>query len=153
MQLTLEQVRRETRKMGVNITPRTFWRYIELGLLPRGQKYPGQGNVFFFPEDTPQRIVQIQTLKKELGIPLHVIRKSLLFLLEDQPWDKTVIRRQPSGLDLIVWFAGVIARLRLVHKQKLERDDCAALFARVKPMFEAFGVKVSESNAMQNQIL
>ena len=138
--LTLEEVGRETRKMGVAVTPRTFWRYIELGLLPEGQKFPGMGNLFYFPDETPTWLVQIQTLKKDLGIPLRVIKKSLLYLLEDEPWNKTLARKQPSALDLIVWWAGQMARLRLLRKPSVDHSDLVALFGRVKGMFEAFGV-------------
>jgi hypothetical protein len=138
--LTLEQVRHETRQMGAPITARTFWRYVELRLLHQGEKYPGMGNVFYFPDDTPERIVQIHTLKKGLGIPLHRIQKSLLYLTEDQPWDKTVVKRLPSAFDLIVWWAGVMARQRLVNKPTLEEGDFTVLFARLRPLFEAFGV-------------
>jgi hypothetical protein len=146
---TLEQVRNEARRMGAPITPRTFWRYVELRLLPQGQKYPGMGNVFYFPDDTPERIVQIQTLKKGLGIPLHRIQKSLLYWTEDQPWDKTVVKRLPSAFDLMVWWAGVMARLRIVNKPTLEEEDFPALFARLKPMFEAFGAGRGEPHAEQ----
>lgn len=138
--LTLEQVRHETRKAGVNVTPRTLWRYIELGLLPEGQRYPGMGNVFYFPDDTPARLVQIQTLKKDLGIPLRLIRKSLLYLLHERPWDVTPERKPVSGRDLIVWFAGVMARLGLVQKSRLETEDFDALRKPVIEMFAAFGV-------------
>lgn len=147
LNLTLEQVRREARQRGAAITPRTFWRYVELGLLPQGQRYPGMGNIFYFPDDTPERIVQIQSLKKGLGIPIHLIQKSLLYLIEDEPWGATLVRKQPSASDLIVWWAGVMARLGLVQKPKLEDEDFIALFAKVKPMFEAFGI--GSLNSMQ----
>lgn len=139
--LTLDQVRHETRDLGVDITPRTFWRYVELGLLPEGMRFAGQGNIFFFPEDTPQRIAQIQTLKQELGIPIHLIQKSLLYLLEDEPWSKTVIRKPPSARDLVVWLAGVMANMHLVHKPSLERGDLTALLERLKTLFEKLGVR------------
>ena len=140
MPKTLEQVRDEVREMGVAVTPRTFWRYIEMGLLPQGEKYPGMGNIFYFSDDTPERVMRIQTLKKNLGIPLRLIKKSLLYLLEDQPWDMTLARKQPSAPDLIVWWAGQMAGLRLLRKPSLDQGDLVTLFQRVKGMFEAFGV-------------
>jgi hypothetical protein len=139
--LTLEQVRGKTGEMGVNITPRTFWRYVELGLIAQGEKHPGMGNVFYFADDTPARIVQIQTLKNDLGIPLRLIRKSLLFVLEDRPWDKSLVRKVPSGVDLIVWWAGLITRLGLVHKPKIQEADFHALLEKLKPLFDSFLVR------------
>lgn len=141
MPKTLEQVRNEVREMGVPVTQRTFWRYIEMGLLPQGEKYPGMGNIFYFSDDTPERVMRIQMLKKDLGISLRLIKKSLLYLLEDQPWDMTLARKQPSAPDLIVWWAGQMARLRLLRKPSLDQGDLVALFGRVKGMFEAFGVE------------
>ena len=143
--LTLEQVRQESKKKGTTVTPRSFWRYIELGLIPEGQRYPGMGNVFYFPDDTPARIAQIQTLKKDLGIPLRVIRKSLLYLLDEHPWKATVVRKQPSGIDLLVWFGGTMARLGLVKKTQLEKKDFEALSKEVTKMFVAFGVAISST--------
>ncbi len=137
--LTLEQVQNETRKLGAPITPRTFWRYIELGLLPEGQKYSGMGNIFYFPDDIPERIAQIHALKIGLGIPLHRIQKSLFYLTEDQPWDKTPLRLLPSAFDLIVWWAGVMARLRLVNKPRLAEEDLPVLFERLTEMYEGLG--------------
>ena len=145
--LTLEQVRAETRKAGVDVTPRTLWRYIELGLLPEGQRYPGMGNVFYFPDDTPARLIQIQTLKKDLGIPLRLIRKSLLYLLEERPWDITPERKPVSGRDLIVWFAGVMVRLGFVQKSRLEERDFRALVKPVMEMFGAFGLNIPDDTA------
>ena len=138
---TLEQVNREMKQAGVNITSRTFWRYVEMGLVPEGRKFEGMGNIFFFEDYVPERIVQIQILKKRLGMPLHIIRKSLLFLTEDQPWNKTVVRKQPSGVEMIFWWTGIMARLRLLDKPKLEPVDFQDLFKPVKQMFEAFGVR------------
>src|SRR5438552_920524 len=97
--LTLEQIRQEAKNLGVDVTPRTFWRYVEMGLVPQGQRFSGQGNILYFAEDIPQRIVQIQTLKQDLGIPIHLIQRSLLYLLEDEPWSRTDIRKPPSAPD------------------------------------------------------
>jgi hypothetical protein len=138
--LTLEQIQHETKKMGVSITPRSFWRYIELGLLPQGEKYPGQGNVFFFPDYVPERIFRIQTLKRDLGIHLRHIQNSLLYLVEDEPWDKTVVRTKPTGVDLLVWWAALLARLRLFRKPRSEQDDLNALYTEAMQMFSSFGV-------------
>jgi DNA-binding transcriptional MerR regulator len=111
-----------------------------MGLLPQGEKYPGMGNIFYFSDDTAERLMRIQSLKKDLGIPLRVIKKCLLYLLEDQPWDVTLARKQPSALDLTVWWAGQMATLRLLRKPSVDQSDLVTLFGRVKAMFEAFGV-------------
>lgn len=151
--LTLAQIRQEARDLGAEVTPRTFWRYVEMGLLPQGQGFPGQGNIFFFPEDTPQRIAQIQTLKQDLGIPIHLIQKSLLYLFEDEPWSKTVVRKPPSAPDLIVWLAGVMANMHMVHKRGLDHEDLTALFVRLKTMFGKLGVveTSTSSPSQENQ--
>jgi hypothetical protein len=62
-----------------------------------------------------------------------------LYLQEGESWVSTVMRRQPSPLDLIVSWAGVMANMNLVHKPRLDREDLTALFARLKVMFEKLG--------------
>ena len=138
--LTLDQIRRKAKESGAPITQATFWRLVEAGLLPQGERHPGLGNVFYFPDDTADRIASIQTLRKKLGVPVKVIQKFHFYLFEDQPWDETVVRKQPSAVELILWWTGIMTRLRLLDKPKLERRDFHALFPRVKQMFEAFEV-------------
>src|SRR5262245_28873060 len=144
--LTLEQVRKEAREMGAEVMPRTFWRYVEIGLLPPGRRVPGQGNVLFFQDDTPKRIAQIQTLTQSLGLPIQILQNSLFYLLEDEPWSKTVIRKAPTAADLIVWLAGVMSNMQLFQRSGLDQEDLSALFLRLKRMFGKLGVAETEES-------
>lgn len=138
--LTLDQVQARTEKVGVPIADRTFWKYVRLGLLPNGETIPGTGHRRFFPDDLPDRIIQLNWLNKDVGIPLPVLRNSLLLLREGEHWNSDVMRQEPSSLDLIVSWAGLMANMGLVHKPSLDRQDLTALFGRLKEMFEKLGV-------------
>jgi hypothetical protein len=139
--LTLDEVQERTKKAGVPIADRTFWSYVRLGLLPNGQTVPGRGHKRFFLDDLPDRIIQLNWLNKDVGIPLSVLRRSLLYLREGEHWDSSVMRQEPSPLDLIVSWAGVMANKHLVHKPNLDHEDLTALFGRLKVMFEKLGVR------------
>ena len=140
MLLTLEEILKKLRDMGVDFAPRTFWKYVGMGLLPEGRKLPGQGNLFFFPEDTPERIAQLYTLNKDLGFPLHLLQRTLIYLLADKPWTTTAIPKPPSGTEFIVWMAGFMANQNLLNKAGLEPVDLALINERLHGMFEGFGV-------------
>src|ERR1700730_13702076 len=107
--------------MGVDFAPRTFWKHVDMGLLPEGRRLTGQGNVLLFPDDTPERIAQLYTLNKDLGFPLHLVRRTLLYLLADKPWEKAVVPKPPSGAEFVVWMAGFMASQKLVKKPRLEK--------------------------------
>jgi len=139
--LTLDEVQERTKKAGVPIADRTFWKYVRLGLLPNGETVPGTGHKRFFPDDIPDRIVQLNWLNKDVGIPLPVLRKSLLYLREGEHWHFSVIRQKPSPLDLIVSWAGIMANMHLVHKPNLDHEDLTVLLQRLKTMFEKLGVR------------
>jgi hypothetical protein len=138
--LTLKEVLDKLGDMGVDFAPRTFWKYVNMGLLPDGRKLPGQGNLFFFPEDTPERIAQLYTLNKDLGFPLHLLQGTLLYLLADKPWDKTAVPEPPSGTEFIVWLSGFMANQELLSKSTLEREDLASINERLQGLFAQFGV-------------
>jgi hypothetical protein len=138
--LTLDEVQERARKAGTPIADRTFWKYVRLGLLPNGETVPGTGHKRFFPDDLPDRIVQLNWLNKDVGIPLPVLHKSLLYLREGEHWESPVMRREPSPLDLIVSWAGVMANMHIVHKPGLDLEDVKALFGRLKTMVEKLGV-------------
>lgn len=46
-----------------------------MGLLPGGQKIPGQGNVFYFPDDTLLRLWLIALLMSEMNLSLSDISR------------------------------------------------------------------------------
>jgi hypothetical protein len=73
--ITVRAVMSQAKKLGVGCTKRTFWHYDKLGLLPRGRKVPGYGNVMFFPDDTAARLWLIGFLTKELGFSLTDLRR------------------------------------------------------------------------------
>ena len=139
--LTLDEVQERAKRAGAPIADRTFWKYVRLGLLPNGEIVPGTGHKRFFPDDQPDRIVQLNWLNKDVGIPLPVLHKSLLYLREGEHWESAVMRREPSPLDLIVSWAGVMANMHIVHKPELDNEDLTALFGRLKMMFEKLGIR------------
>ena len=94
--LTLDEVQERAKKAGAPIADRTFWKYVRLGLVPNGEAVPGTGHKRFFPDDLPDRIVQLNWLNKDVGIPLPVLHKSLLYLREGEHWESAVMKREPS---------------------------------------------------------
>ena len=138
--LTLHEVEERAKRSGVAVPARTLWEYLHSRLLPQGHKIPGHGNVLYYPDDTPDRLIQVHWLNKKLGIPIAVLRGSL-YLHEGEHWDSSVVRRQPSPLDLIVSWAGVVADMRLMNKPSLDHEDLGALFGRLKKMFEKLGIR------------
>jgi hypothetical protein len=149
--LTLDEVQERTKDVGVPIADRTFWKYVGLGLLPNGETVPGTGHKRFFPDDLPDRIIQLNWLNKHVGIPLPVLRKSLLYLREGQHWNSSVMRQEPSPLDLIVSWAGVMSNLQMVQKPRLDHQDLTALFVHLKKMFEKLGVDESSTSSPSHQ--
>lgn len=55
--LVLTEVLNEARRVGLKCTPRTFWKYHSMELVPAGKKRGGRGNVPYFPDDMPVRTV------------------------------------------------------------------------------------------------
>jgi hypothetical protein len=139
--LTLDEIQERAKKAGAPVTERTVWKYITMGLLPRGEKLPGQGNVRFYSDDTADQLVQLYWLNKRVGIPLAVLHKSKLYLREGEHWASVARPLKPSALDLIVWWAGAMANMRVLDKPSLDREDLAALFARVNVIFHKLGVE------------
>lgn len=139
--LTLDEIQERAKKAGAPIADRTFWKYVRLGLLPNGETVAGTGHKRFFPDDLPERIVQLNWLNKDVGIPLAVLHKSLLYLREGEHWESAVMRREPTPLDLIVSWAGVMANLGVVRKPSLDQGDLTVLLGRLKVMFEKLGVR------------
>ncbi len=131
--VTFEQVSKEM-KMGRGVASRTFWRYIALGLLPKGVKLRGHGNILFFPEDTAKRIAQIEVLKKDYGLPLRLLRKSSFHFLQHESTE-SLVNKSPSAVDLIVWWAGVMARLDIQPDAKLSKEDLGKVSEEGSKMF------------------
>ena len=65
----------EVQELGVQCTERTFWKYHKLGLLPEAQKKRGEGNVAYFPDDTPLRLWFIEFLTKKLEFSLSEVSR------------------------------------------------------------------------------
>lgn len=137
--LTLSEVQERASKFGVTVPARTLWEYLHSRLLPQGHKIPGHGNVLYYPEDAPDRLIQVYWLNKRMGIPISVLCRSL-YLQEGESWDSTVIRKQPSPLDLIVSLAGLMANMGLVHKPSLGQEDMSALRQRLNEMLTRWSV-------------
>jgi hypothetical protein len=150
--LTLHEVEERAKRSGVAVPARTLWEYLHSGLLPQGHKIPGRGNVLYYPDDTADRLIQVYWLNKKMGIPIGVLRNSV-YLAEGEQWDSSVVRRQPSPLDLIVSWAGVMANMRLMHKPTLDHKDLGALFGRLKKMFEKLGIREPTEAAVPREPL
>ena len=144
--LTLNEVEERARRFGAAVPPRTLWEYLRLKLLPQGKKISGHGNVLYYPEYAPDRLVQVFWLNRKLGIPISVLQESSYFIEGDR-WDNATVSRQPTPLDVIVTCAGLMARLGVVHKAKLRDEDLAALFEDLKTRFERWGVDQSAKHS------
>jgi hypothetical protein len=147
--LTLEQILRRLDDEGVDFAPRTFWKYVDLGLLPEGRKLPGEGNLFFFPNDTPELIAQLSSLNKDLGFTLSLLQRTLKHLVADKPWATSAVPKSPSGTEFIVWLAGFLANQKLLNKPSLEQGDLAQINERLRGLFETFGVGARRSEVGQ----
>jgi hypothetical protein len=123
-----------------------------LGLLPNGETVPGTGHKRFFPDDVPDRIVQLNWLNKYAGIPLPVLRRSWLYLREGEHWETTVMKQEPSPLDLIVSLAGIMTNMGLVEKPGLDQRDLTALFGRLRVMFEKLGARNPSHEGQHNDL-
>ncbi len=125
--LTLSEVLGELRQAGFRSTARTFWKYTGLGLLPKGKKIPGRGNVLYFPADTVKRLRTIDFLNKKVGIPLHQLRR-MRDWFQGEDFSRTVLwQGNPTPLRLVAWFASALAESGLLQKKKLSRTDLEEL--------------------------
>lgn len=124
--LTLSEVLGELRQAGFRSTARTFWKYAGLGLLPKGKKIPGRGNVLYFPAGTVKRLRTIDFLNKDVGIPLHQLRR-MRDWFQGEDFSRSVLWQDPTPLRLVAWFASALAETGLFGKQKLSQADLAVL--------------------------
>ena len=124
--LSLSEVLGELRQAGFRFTARTFWKYAGLGLLPKGKKIPGRGNVLYFPADTVKRLRTIDFLNKEVGIPLNKLRRMRDWFQGDD-FSRSVLWQNPTPLRLVAWFASALAETGLLQKKRLSRADVAEL--------------------------
>jgi hypothetical protein len=127
--LTLTDVQETTKKWGLDFNTRTFWKYYQMGLLPKGQKIKGRGNVLYFPEETPQRLFAVHWMSNVVCIPLAEIKR-----ITTNRWGQN-----PTALDVIVLLAQAIADLRLWDK-KLSKDDLKRVAGAVNDQFKQLGV-------------
>src|SRR5579862_1514661 len=104
--LTLSDIEAITKEWGFNFNVRTFWKYYRMGLLPKGEKIRGRGNVMYFPPETPQRLFAVHWLSTVVGIPLAEIKRMANNRCEN-----------PTALDVIVRMASAIADLHLWDKR------------------------------------
>ena len=65
--LTLSEVLARARKLGVKCSESAFWKYYKLGLVPKGEKLPGRGNVLYFPDGTHHCLHWVVCLKEVTG--------------------------------------------------------------------------------------
>jgi len=120
--MTLADILTGVRSGGVPFTARTFWKYYQLGLLPKGRKLQGRGNVLYFPPQTPQRILWIDVLNKKVGIGLEALAKHREWL--DGIDLKGLLRGpHPNPQRFVIWLAFLMDRQGLWRKGKLTPED------------------------------
>ena len=124
--LTLSEVLGELRHTGFRSTARTFWKYTGLGLLPKGKKIPGRGNVLYFPADTVKRLRTIDFLNKDVGIPLHQLKR-MRDWFQGADFRRSLLWQSPTPLRLVAWFASALADTGLLAKKKLSQSDLSML--------------------------
>ena len=132
--LVLTEVLEEARRLGVKCTPRTFWKYHSMHLLPAGKKRGGRGNVLYFPDDMPQRLRLLDFLNKEAGISLETLRQMRSWL-QGERVDASLLWERPTPVKLMAWFAlalkdaGLWQSLRQSHGRQrvLSKDELAGL--------------------------
>jgi len=109
--LTLSDIEAITKKWGFNFNARTFWKYYRMGLLPKGEKIKGRGNVMYFPDGTPQRLFAVHWMSTVVGIPLADIKRITKNRCEN-----------PTAMDVIVLMTMAIADLHLWDKRLTKTD-------------------------------
>jgi hypothetical protein len=109
--LTLTDIEEATKKWDFAFNARTFWKYYRLGLLPKGKKIRGRGNVMYFPSETPKRLFAVHWMSTVMGIPLAEIRRITKGKCENL-----------TPVDIAALMAMAIADLHLADK-RLTRDD------------------------------
>lgn len=132
--LVITEVLDEARRLGVQCTMRTFWKYHSLQLLPAGRKRGGRGNVLYFPTDTPERLRLLDFLNKEAGISLETLRQMRSWL-QGERVDASLLWERPTPVKLMAWFAlalkdvGLWQSLRQSHGRQrvLSKDELAGL--------------------------
>jgi hypothetical protein len=72
---TVRDIVKQSRRLGIDCTERTFWKYHKLGLLPKGCKIPGRGNKVYFPTETAVRIWLIHLLTKKMDFSLSDVSR------------------------------------------------------------------------------
>jgi len=75
-QIPLTEILQQARTLGVKISVRTFWKYYEAGLLPKGKKIAGRGNVAYFPSKTVFYLYFAAFLKSWRPLPLSVAARA-----------------------------------------------------------------------------
>jgi DNA-binding transcriptional MerR regulator len=72
---TVTNIVRQARALGLDCSERTFWKYHQLRLLPRGQKIRGRGNAVYFPDETVLRLWIIHFLTQQLEFTLSEVSR------------------------------------------------------------------------------
>jgi hypothetical protein len=90
--LTVSDLLREAKRLGIKLSPRTFWSYCEQGLLPEGRKLPGRGNCLYFEGNALSHlyaVVLFKSLRLSKGIvaspgsgKTHLLLKTMKAALE-----------------------------------------------------------------------
>jgi hypothetical protein len=73
--ISVAEVLKRAEQLGLECPNRTFWRYYQLGFLPRGHKVPGRGNVLYFPDETALRLWVIHFLTQQLGLTFSEVAR------------------------------------------------------------------------------
>ena len=132
--VTLTDIQQELKKLGYNVAPRTFWRYYRSGVLPKGEKLAGRGNVLYFPDNAAEVLMRVMWLHEAMRLPLKSLRKM-------QRTDKQTPITNLTAVELLAALGSVLAAPEWCEK-KLTRDDIAQIAQEVRQVFERFGVQM-----------
>jgi hypothetical protein len=54
--MSLKNILDALSKQGISVSEMTFWRYVEAGVVPPGEKVPGRGNRRYWSDDVVERV-------------------------------------------------------------------------------------------------
>jgi hypothetical protein len=68
--ISLLEVLRLAEQLGVKCSVRNFWMHHDRGLVPKGRRIPGRGNVLYFPQETALHLYVLSIMKALQSKPI-----------------------------------------------------------------------------------
>lgn len=72
---TVGEILEQAQRLGLDCSERTFWKYHQMRLLPKGRKIQGRGNATYFPDETVLRLWIIHFLTQQLEFSLSDVSR------------------------------------------------------------------------------